>query len=91
MKTALAELLHHPLVWRGDQLAASLDTISTGFADLDSELPGGGWPKGALTELLRDGEGIGEMRLPPCGICMAGITIRFFSWSLPITPGMKSR
>ena len=63
MKTALAELLHHPLVWRGDQLAASLDTISTGFADLDSELPGGGWPKGALTELLRDGEGIGEMRL----------------------------
>ena len=63
MKTALAELLHHPLVWRGDQLASSQAVISSGFADLDQELPGGGWPKGALIELLRDGEGIGELRL----------------------------
>jgi cell division inhibitor SulA len=63
MKTTLAELLHHPLVWRGDQLASSSEAVSSGFAALDQELPGGGWPKGALIELLRDGEGIGELRL----------------------------
>jgi len=63
MKTALAELLHHPLVWRGDQLASSTTAVSSGFAALDQELPGGGWPRGALVELLRDGEGIGELRL----------------------------
>jgi hypothetical protein len=63
MKTALAELLHHPLVWRGDQLSSPQAAISSGFADLDLELPGGGWPKGALIEFLRDGEGIGELRL----------------------------
>jgi len=63
MKTALADLLHHPLVWRGDQLASSPAAVSSGFAALDQELPGGGWPKGALVELLRDSEGIGELRL----------------------------
>lgn len=63
MKAALAELLHHPLVWRGDQLARADDAVSSGFADLDRELPGGGWPQGALTELLHDAEGIGELRL----------------------------
>jgi len=63
LKTAFAELLHHPLVWRGDQLAWSQAGIPSGFADLDRELPGGGWPRGALVELLRDGEGIGELRL----------------------------
>jgi cell division inhibitor SulA len=63
MKPALAELLHNPLVWRGDQLARVEETVPSGFAALDGELPGGGWPQGALTELLLDAEGIGELRL----------------------------
>ncbi|HEV8257024.1 MAG TPA: translesion DNA synthesis-associated protein ImuA [Casimicrobiaceae bacterium] len=61
MKPALAELLHHPLLWRGDQLARADNAVSSGFASLDRELPGGGWPKAALTELWLDGEGIGEL------------------------------
>jgi hypothetical protein len=63
MKPALAELLHNPLLWRGDSLARTNDVIGSGFAALDAELPGGGWPQGTLTELLFDEEGIGELRL----------------------------
>ena len=63
MKPALAALLHHPLVWRGDQLARADDAVCSGFPELDAELPGGGWPKRALTELLHDTQGIGELRL----------------------------
>jgi len=63
MKPAIAELLHNPLVWRGDQLARIEQTVPSGFAELDRALPGGGWPQNALTELLQDVEGIGELRL----------------------------
>ena len=63
MKPALAELLHNPLVWRGDQLARIEQTVPSGFVELDRALPGGGWPQNALTELLQDEEGIGELRL----------------------------
>lgn len=40
-------------VWRADQLGAALQRIwPSGFAMLDAELPGGGWPGHGLTELL---------------------------------------
>ena len=63
MKPALAELLHNPLLWRGDRLARADNTVASGFASLDRELPGGGWPKAVLTELALDAEGIGELSL----------------------------
>jgi cell division inhibitor SulA len=63
MKPAVAELLHNPLVWRGDGKARVEHAVASGFAELDRELPGGGWPQGSLTELLVDHEGIGELRL----------------------------
>ena len=63
MKPAFAALLHHPLLWRGDQLAQADGAVASGFARLDAELPGGGWPQAALTELLADAEGIGEFSL----------------------------
>ena len=41
-------------VWRADALAApQADTVASGDAALDAQLPGGGWPVGALTELLQ--------------------------------------
>ncbi len=47
-----ADLPDH--VWRADALAApQADTVSSGDAALDAQLPGGGWPVGALTELLQ--------------------------------------
>jgi hypothetical protein len=63
MNAALAELLHNPLLWRGDQLARADGVVSSGLVELDGELPGGGWPRGSLVELLADDQGIGELRL----------------------------
>jgi protein ImuA len=63
MKPALAALLHNPLVWRGDSKARVERAVPSGFPDLDRALPGGGWPQGALTELLSQEQGIGELRL----------------------------
>lgn len=42
-------------VWRGDELGvADMQVVGTGHAALDAELPGGGWPVGAMTEVLQD-------------------------------------
>ena len=61
---ALAELLQRTDIWRGDALAtAPLPGIPTGFAELDAELPGGGWPRSGLMEILVDRTGIGELSL----------------------------
>jgi protein ImuA len=53
-----------PAVWRADQLARHGAAVwPSGFAALDAQLPGGGWPAGALTELLLPHPGVGELRL----------------------------
>ena len=36
---------------------------SSGYHELDAQLPGGGWPAGVLTELLLPHAGVGELRL----------------------------
>jgi hypothetical protein len=58
----LAELLAHPSVWRGRSRAA-LETLPTGFPTLDVGLPGGGWPRHGLIEILTPRPGIGELYL----------------------------
>jgi cell division inhibitor SulA/protein ImuA len=63
---ALADVLARGDVWRGDALARLPDAdavVASGYADLDAELPGGGWPRGNLTEILVDRSGLGEMSL----------------------------
>ena len=41
-------------MWRGDEMgSADAQVVGTGHAALDAELPGGGWPIGAMTELLQ--------------------------------------
>ena len=41
-------------IWRADALAQSSGTVvATGHAALDAQLPGGGWPVGALVEVLQ--------------------------------------
>ena len=37
--------------------------LASGFAELDAQLPGGGWPAGVLTELLLPHAGVGELRV----------------------------
>jgi len=53
----------HPLVWRMRHTAPASPAWPTGHAQLDRCLPGGGWPTGALTELLTDTTGAGELSL----------------------------
>lgn len=61
---ALADVLARGDIWRGDALASLPETsIPSGYPELDAELPGGGWPRGNLTELLVDRSGIGEISL----------------------------
>ena len=60
--TALAELLAHPSIWRGGELGrVAAPSVASGYPQLDAELPGGGWPTAALTEILPQHEGIGEL------------------------------
>jgi cell division inhibitor SulA/protein ImuA len=63
MAAALDEILQRHPVWRGGPLACGVPALPTGFAELDRELPGGGWPQGALTEILCPRAGIGELQL----------------------------
>jgi len=59
----------HTRVWRGHQMGRSLEqALPTGFPLLDAQLPGGGWPRRALTELLLPHPGLGEIRLLAPGL-----------------------
>lgn len=53
----------HPALWRAHQLGGGARALASGFTALDAQLPGGGWPRRALTELLLAHPGVGEMRL----------------------------
>jgi protein ImuA len=54
----------HPALWLGHQLGRHAEAaLPSGFPTLDAQLPGGGWPRRALTELLLPHPGIGEIRL----------------------------
>jgi cell division inhibitor SulA len=60
---SIAASLPHP-VWRADALGSSTAVaVPTGYADLDAELPGGGWPTAGLADLLFAQQGAGEFRL----------------------------
>ncbi|MGA0805257.1 MAG: translesion DNA synthesis-associated protein ImuA [Pseudohongiellaceae bacterium] len=67
-QTGLHAVLRNPSVWRARQLAEEQQrrpdrAVATGFAALDAALPDGGWPLGAVTELLVEASGIGELSL----------------------------
>jgi protein ImuA len=62
----------HPALWLAHQLGHGAGAgLSSGFAALDAQLPGGGWPRRTLTELMLPHPGVGEIRLlAPC-LCAA--------------------
>jgi cell division inhibitor SulA/protein ImuA len=64
MNPLLQSVLENPAIWRGSDLPPPVGAVlPSGFAALDAELPGGGWPQGSLVEILADGQGIGELSL----------------------------
>lgn len=63
MTSTLQTILQRPDIWRASSgVAVARPTISSGVPALDRAL-GGGWPVGALVELLLEQGGIGELRL----------------------------
>lgn len=60
---SLDHLLDARRLWRGQPSVISPTTTPTGLAALDAALPGGGWPESALSELLFEHTGIGELSL----------------------------
>lgn len=50
-------------VWRGSAHGSASRTVATGHAALDEFLPGGGWPRNAVTEVACERYGSGELSL----------------------------
>ncbi len=63
MNDALRQLLANPRIWQGQAGEQSLPGLASGYPKLDRQLPGGGWPQNALTEILLEHYGSGELKL----------------------------
>lgn len=64
MTEPLNNLLKKTGLWRASRIDCDFKQHhSSGFAALDAELPGAGWPIDGVTELLHEHYGIGEFRL----------------------------
>ena len=61
----ISQLMSQGKIWKGDHAhhATPEKVIPTGYPLLDVELPGGGWPVGAVTEILYPQVSMGELRL----------------------------
>lgn len=56
-------------VWRGDALGQqAVETSASGWPSLDRELPGGGWPRRSMTEVLAAQPSVVEWRLLAPGL-----------------------
>lgn len=81
----LEQLLHtQPGIWRGLRSQnPNWATIATGFTKLDTLLPGGGWPLGALFEMVVPCLGIGELFLLLPAMAKLSQTGRCIAWIAP--------
>lgn len=61
--TPMSPLLVRDDVWRGRARMRGARGEPTGHPALDALLPDGGWPRGALTEILHARDGVGELQL----------------------------
>ncbi len=93
MKASIEQLIQIPGVWRGGELEhAPQPAVPTGYAALDAELPGGGWPSGTLSEVLHEGVGIGEVTFLAGALAKASEGNRLIAWinppHLPYAPAL---
>ena len=86
----LDSLLQRPDIWRGGEhcfhdktRSTSGSCIPTGNDALNRQLPGGGWPLGALTELLSAHHGIGELQLLMPALAKLSREKRHLAWITP--------
>ncbi|MBV8911145.1 MAG: translesion DNA synthesis-associated protein ImuA [Gammaproteobacteria bacterium] len=92
----LARLLQHPAIWRGVG-AEERSGLSTGFATLDEQLPGRGWPRSGLIEILVARFGSGELSLlvPALASLTRAAAARWCVWVapplMPFAPALASQ
>ena len=89
-----APALHLPHVWHANTLAhAPARVVGTGDALLDAQLPGGGWPQGALTELLQPPGVHSEWRLllPALVRCGQGYVVLVGAPHVPFSPALEAQ
>lgn len=65
MNKELQDLLeNNPAIWRASDRGTTIPRgVTTGYPELDAILPGRGWPKNALVEMIAPRWGVGEMQL----------------------------
>ncbi len=80
-------------VWRADTMGQNDSaTVATGHALLDAQLPGGGWPVGALSEILQAHTGQHEWRLLLPALTQAsGPVVLIGAPHLPFGPGLAAQ
>lgn len=86
-------------VWHADALArAAGATVASGHAVLDAALPGGGWPVGALSEILQAHSGQHEWRLLLPALTQADVrgrtsapVVLVGAPHLPFGPGLQAQ
>jgi cell division inhibitor SulA/protein ImuA len=74
----------HPGIWRGRRSQGkSWPVIATGFPELDTLLPGGGWPVGAVLEIRVPCLAVGELRLLLPAMAELSRGGRWIAWVAP--------
>jgi len=95
LPATLDDLLRRHRVWRGGRTAQGVSSAQpTGFAPLDQRLPGGGWSRGVLTEILTTAEGGGELQLVLPALVALSAAGRRIVWlappHLPFAPALAA-
>ncbi|MCG3203304.1 MAG: Cell division inhibitor SulA [Gammaproteobacteria bacterium] len=76
-------LFERARIWRGGETPSAIGaTVPTGMADLDALLPGGGWPRGALSEVMAE-EGHGALSLLMPMLARLNAEDRWFAFIAP--------
>lgn len=84
----------HADVWHAHALStAPIRVLATGSAALDAQLPGGGWPVGALTEVLQSDGVHCEWRLllPALARCGRGAVVLVGAPYVPFAPALEAQ
>ena len=84
-----------PQLWKGRRVNHRQQTLSTGYARLDARLPGGGWPVGAVAEVITHRPGLGELSLLSPALTRIGeagqwVVLVDPPW-LPYPPALQAR
>ncbi len=89
-------LRERPDLWRGSDRnrSAGVELLASGHAELDRIL-GGGWPRGALSEILSPAQGLTVLGLLLPALTRLSQEGRWIAWidppQLPYAPGLAAR